>query len=64
MPPRRSPQPAARRAPVAGSGMMGGSPLDERDDMIMPMDNDELMDETDVDLGGDDDGGDDDLGGV
>jgi hypothetical protein len=30
----------------------------------MPEDNDELMDETDVDLGGDDDGGDDDLGGL
>jgi hypothetical protein len=33
--------------------------------MTMPMDTDELMDETDIDLGGDDDGGeDDDLEGV
>jgi hypothetical protein len=38
--------------------------LDERDDMTMPMDTDELMDEADIDLGGDDDGGDDDLEGV
>ncbi len=29
--------------------------------MTLPMDNDELMDETDVDLGREDDGGDDDL---
>ena len=43
---------------------MGGSQSDERDDMSMPMDTDELMDETDVDLGGDDDGGDDDLEGA
>jgi hypothetical protein len=32
--------------------------------MTLPIDTDELMDETDIDLGGDDDGGDDDLEGV
>lgn len=34
---------------------MGGPHSDERDDMTMPMDHDELLDETDLDLGGDDD---------
>jgi hypothetical protein len=43
---------------------MGGAHFEERDDMTMPVDNDELMDETGIDLGRDDDGGDDDLGGV
>jgi hypothetical protein len=43
---------------------VGGSQADERDDITMPMDTDELLDETDIDLGGDDDGGDDDLEGV
>ena len=57
MPPRESTLPA-RSAPAASAGMIGGSPFDERDDMTLPMDNDELMDETDVDLGRDDDGGD------
>jgi hypothetical protein len=59
VPPRRSP-PATRREPAESGGMMGGSPSDEGDDMTMPLDNDELLEETDVDLGGDD-GGDDDL---
>jgi hypothetical protein len=53
-----------RSAPAAASGLMGGLPSDEQDDMTMPMDTDELMDETDVDLGGDDDGADDDLDGM
>jgi hypothetical protein len=42
--------------------MFGGAPGDERDDMTPGTD--ELMEETDVDLGGDDEGGDDDLEGV
>ena len=41
--------------------MTGGAQSDERDDMMMPPDNDELMAETDIDLGRDDD---DDLEGV
>jgi hypothetical protein len=44
--------------------MIGESPFDERDDVTLPMDNDELMDETDVDVGRDDDGGDDEPEGV
>jgi hypothetical protein len=43
--------------------MLGGGPLHERDDM-MPMGNDELIEEADVDLGSDDEGGDDDLEGM
>ena len=45
---------------------MGGFPSDEHDDMTVPMDTDELLDEADVDvdLGSDDDGVDDDLDGT
>ena len=43
---------------------MGGFPSDEHDDMTVPMDTDELLDEADVDLGGEDDGVDDDLDGT
>jgi hypothetical protein len=41
--------------------MFGGAPLDDHDEV---MGTDELIEEVDVDLGGDDDGGDDDLEGV
>ena len=43
--------------------MAGGAPSHERDDM-MPLGNGELIEEADVDLGGDDEGGDDDLEGM
>ena len=62
----RKPSTTARRiaktapiAPAFGGGMAGGEP-----DEIIILSTDELLEETDIDLGGDEDGGDDDLEGM
>jgi len=62
----RKPPTAARRIPAqtapvvpAFGGMAGGEP-----DEIIILSTDELLEETDIDLGGDEDGGDDDLEGM
>jgi hypothetical protein len=55
---RRIPAQTAPSAPTFGGGMAGGEP-----DEIVILSTEELIDETDIDLGGDE-GGDDDLEGM
>ena len=56
---RRIPAQTAAIAPAFGGGIAG----DEQDEIII-LSTDELIDETDIDLGGDEGGGDDDLDGM